>query len=147
MSRSLGFLAFGAVSIVAVMLVASASTAAPGPTTGVATRTASASEARAVVRFFFEALETRRYAKACSLLGPQLRAESHGMTCRRFLAFGAVGPLVWKITGVRRTSLGTGVVVRRGLGELGRVRMLTWLAIVAPNRRGVLKIVATQLVR
>ena len=128
-----------ALASAAVALTAHA-TAAP------AAQPRAAAAAQAVVTDFFEAVEARRYAEACSYFGQDLLYESGGPRCAAFLRSGVTAPLRWKIVGRQPVPDGMGVVVRLAQNELDHVRMRTWLAVVRLEH-GSPKIVQTRLLR
>jgi hypothetical protein len=109
-------------------------------------RSVQASEARALVNRYFDALESGRYRTACSLLGHDLHAESGGAICPTFLEHGMPSRLTWQLLGTRRVPGGVGVLLHLGQDELDHVRMRTWLAIVRLER-GSPRIVETRLLR
>jgi hypothetical protein len=99
-----------------------------------------------VVGDFFRAVNTRRYAAACSLLGAQLRADTHGLPCARFLEAGTPRAVPWGILGARTTGPFAVLLVEVGQSELGNYRMRRHRAFVALDG-GALRIVRTEIVR
>ena len=95
----------------------------------------------ALVIDFFRSVNTRRYERACALLGAELRAETGGAACPTVLA--ADEGRRYAVRGVRLLATGTGVLVSIWFPELGHFRELPWLAVVAPER-GKLLIVETR---
>jgi hypothetical protein len=90
---------------------------------------------------FFRSVNTRRYARACSLLGKTLREKTGGERCPAIIA--ADGPQRYAIRGARIVQSRVGVVVSIWLPEFDHFRELRWLAIIAPER-GQLRIIETR---
>ena len=153
--RSLGALAFVAAALLADSGLASTSAPAPARTsTTYMTPVASSRSCSAgapqrascqVVTEFFHAMNSRRFGKACMLLGEQLRSDTHGLSCTRFLALGMPEAMPWGILEAHETGRGVSLLVTLGISELDRVRMLHHRAYVAPEN-GRLRIVATRVV-
>jgi hypothetical protein len=99
-----------------------------------------------VVGDFFRALNTSRYRVACSLLGARLRADTHGLSCPRFLEAGTPQAVPWGILGARTSGPFAVLLVEVGQSELGRYRMRRHRAFVGLER-GALKIVRTEIAR
>jgi len=90
---------------------------------------------------FFQSVNTRRYARACSLLGDELREKTGGERCPAIIA--ADGPQRYAIRGARIVESRVGIVVSIWLPEFDHFRELRWLAIIAPER-GQLRIIETR---
>lgn len=86
--------------------------------------------ARRLVRSFFQAVNSRAFVRACSLLGEDLRNETGGSDCPRFLAFGAPEPRGFRILGARAAASRVAVYVILDFPELDHVRRLRWVAYV-----------------
>jgi hypothetical protein len=99
-----------------------------------------------LVQTFFRAVMTRRYAKACSLLGEKLRTATGGGACPRFIAWGVPEPMPWSIVGAVPLTSGVAVLVDLGQSELDRLRMRRHRAYV-DLEAGRLKILDTRIVR
>ena len=92
---------------------------------------------------FFRSVNTRKYKRACSLLGASLLRETGGPGCPAFVAVG--GARRYAIRGARSLRRGTGVLVSVWFQELDHFRELRWLAVVAPEA-GELRLVETRRV-
>lgn len=93
---------------------------------------------------FFDALNSGRFEKACSLIGRSLRLETGGRDCPSVLAFSQGTPV--EIVGVRSSNTGAVVLVRVGFHELDHFRMLSW-AVLVGHEAGRLRILDTRRTR
>jgi hypothetical protein len=98
-----------------------------------------------VVHSFFRAVNSRRFATACALLGRRLSSESTGVTCPAFLDAAVPEPVPWGIRGAKRSGSRVFVLVTLGT-ELERWHMRKHRLFVGVER-GRLRILATKLVR
>ena len=101
----------------------------------------SRASACALVNRFFGSIREGRYERACSLLGAQLRAETGGPRCPSIVALARTGNP--RVVGARSLDQGVGVRVVTFLNELGHLRRLSWLAVVA-DEEGSLRILRTR---
>jgi len=95
----------------------------------------------ALVDRFFSSIRDGRYERACSLLGVQLRAETGGPRCPSIVALARTGTP--RVIGATILDQGVGVRVVTFLQELGHLRRLTWLTVVA-DEGGSLRILRTR---
>jgi hypothetical protein len=82
-----------------------------------------------LVNDFFRSVNTRKYKRACSLLGAALVWQMGGPDCPALLA--ANGARRYAIRDARSLRSGTGVLVSVWFPELDHFRELRWLAVVA----------------
>jgi hypothetical protein len=94
-----------------------------------------------VVNRFFSSIREGRYASACSLLGAQLRAETGGSRCPSIVAGARAGAP--RVIAARSLDRGVGVRIVTFVNELGHLRPLSWLAVVA-DEGGSLRILRTR---
>ena len=92
---------------------------------------------------FFRSVNTRKYKRACALLGTTLLRETGGPDCPQVLAWNS--GTRYAIRSTRSLQTGTGVLVSVWLHELDHFRELRWLAVVAPEA-GTLRLVETRRV-
>jgi hypothetical protein len=98
-----------------------------------------------VIATFFRAVNSGRFGTACSLLGAQLKTETYGLTCERFIEVGVPEPMPWGILGAAASGSGVVVLVALGQSELDHIRMRRHRALVDVEG-GRLRILRTQIV-
>ncbi len=120
-----------ALTVALVIAVATAQEAGAGPTarlTQSCLGTTGGESACLLTIAFFDALNSGRFEKACSLIGRSLRLETGGRDCPSVLAMSKGTP--FEIIGARSSNTGAIVLVRVGFHELDHVRMLSWAVLV-----------------
>ena len=89
-----------------------------------------------VVGRFFRDVNSGRFGAACALLGSELRAETGGTQCRRYLAVAIPEPVRWGILGASVESERVSVLVRLARPELDHTRVVRYSAVIGHEGKG-----------